>query len=99
MGQRGWGGWGVRPCCVDPRHTHTHTPQAHLPPPPPPPHSLRREVGEALVGMGLVGAALSLFEELELWDSLIVCYRLLDKKVQVRGGVWLGGVGWGAVGR
>jgi hypothetical protein len=45
--------------------------------------SLRKELGELLVGMGLVGAALTLFEQLELWDSLIACYQLLDKKVQV----------------
>jgi hypothetical protein len=52
---------------------------------------LRKELGELLVGMGLVGSALTLFEELELWDSLIVCYQLLDKRVQVGRGahrVW-----------
>jgi tetratricopeptide (TPR) repeat protein len=43
--------------------------------------SLRKELGEAFVALGLVGAALPLFESLELWDNLIVCYRLLDKKV------------------
>lgn len=26
------------------------------------------------------GAALKIFEGLEMWDQLIVCYRLLDKK-------------------
>jgi hypothetical protein len=26
------------------------------------------------------GAALKIFEALEMWDQLIVCYRLLDKK-------------------
>ena len=52
--------------------------------------ALKKELGELLVGMGLVGSALALFEQLELWDSLIVCYQLLDKRVQVRagGGVW-----------
>ena len=54
--------------------------------------SLRRELGEWLVARGVVGAALALFEALELWDSLIVCYRLLDKKIQV-------GAGWRAGGR
>lgn len=48
--------------------------------------SLRKELGELLVAAGLVGAALPLFEELELWDSLAVCYQLLGKKVQVRCG-------------
>ncbi|KAL4448097.1 hypothetical protein ABPG75_005316 [Micractinium tetrahymenae] len=43
---------------------------------------LKKELGELLVGMGLVGAALTVFEQLELWDDLIVCYQLLDKRVQ-----------------
>ena len=30
--------------------------------------------------MGCIGAALKTLEELELWDSLITCYRLLEKK-------------------
>lgn len=43
--------------------------------------TLRKELGEAFVALGIVGAALPLFESLELWDNLIVCYRLMDKKV------------------
>lgn len=43
--------------------------------------SLRKELGEAFVALGLVGAALPLFESLELWDNLIACYQLLDKRV------------------
>ncbi|KAK4760808.1 hypothetical protein SAY87_005701 [Trapa incisa] len=42
--------------------------------------ALRKEYGELLVRCGLVGEALKIFEELELWDSLIYCYRLLEKK-------------------
>ncbi|KAJ8425179.1 hypothetical protein Cgig2_010788 [Carnegiea gigantea] len=41
---------------------------------------LRKEYGELLVSCGLVGEALKIFEELELWDNLIYCYRLLEKK-------------------
>lgn len=26
------------------------------------------------------GAALGIYEELQLWDALVVCYRLLDKR-------------------
>ena len=41
--------------------------------------SLRKELGEQLMAAGLVGAAMGLFEELELWDALLLCYRLLGK--------------------
>ena len=44
--------------------------------------ALRKELGEQLIAAGLVGAAMTLFEELELWDALILCYRLLQKNVQ-----------------
>lgn len=43
--------------------------------------TLKKELGEAYVSMGLVGEAMQLFEQLELWDELIICYRLLDQKV------------------
>lgn len=42
--------------------------------------ALRKEYGQLLVSCGMMGEALKIFEELELWDDLIVCYRLLDKK-------------------
>jgi tetratricopeptide (TPR) repeat protein len=48
----------------------------------PPAATLKKELGEALVSLGMVGAALDLFEEVELWDSLIVCLSLLGKKQQ-----------------
>ncbi len=44
--------------------------------------ALRKELGEQLIAAGFVGGAMTLFEELELWDALIVCYRLLGKNVQ-----------------
>ena len=44
--------------------------------------ALEREHGEQLVGMGLVGEALGIFERLELWDNLLVCYQLLDKEIE-----------------
>ncbi len=46
--------------------------------------ALRRELGEQLVAAGLVGAAMGLFEELELWDALLLCYRLLGKAPQAQ---------------
>ncbi|KGN63294.1 tetratricopeptide repeat protein 27 homolog isoform X2 [Cucumis sativus] len=42
--------------------------------------ALRKEYGELLVSCGLIGEAVKIFEELELWDNLIFCYRLLEKK-------------------
>ncbi|XP_074269469.1 uncharacterized protein LOC141592626 [Silene latifolia] len=42
--------------------------------------SLRKEYAQLLVSRGLIGEALKIFEDLELWDSLIYCYRLLEKK-------------------
>ncbi|WIA10643.1 hypothetical protein OEZ85_010823 [Tetradesmus obliquus] len=41
---------------------------------------LRKELAELYIAMGFVGAALRIFEGLEMWDQLILCYRLLDKK-------------------
>jgi len=46
--------------------------------------ALRKELGEQLLSTGLVGAAIGLFEEEELWDSLIICYRLLQKLPQAQ---------------
>ena len=48
----------------------------------PPSSALRKELGESLIGLGMVGPALELFEEIELWDSLVVCLSLLGKKQQ-----------------
>ncbi|XP_050277575.1 uncharacterized protein LOC126719066 isoform X2 [Quercus robur] len=42
--------------------------------------ALRREYGELLVRCHLIGEAVKIFEDLELWDNLIFCYRLLEKK-------------------
>ncbi|KAI4330077.1 hypothetical protein MLD38_028385 [Melastoma candidum] len=42
--------------------------------------ALRKEYGELLIRCGLLGEAVKIFEELELWDNLIYCYRLLEKK-------------------
>lgn len=43
---------------------------------------LRKEQAEFYISLGFVGAALKVFEELEMWEPLILCYRLLDKKEQ-----------------
>ena len=31
-----------------------------------------------------MGPAMTMFEELELWDNLVVCYRLLDKQAAAK---------------
>ncbi|KAL6639411.1 hypothetical protein ACP70R_023141 [Stipagrostis hirtigluma subsp. patula] len=41
--------------------------------------ALRKEHGELLISCGIVGEALDIFKDLELWDNLIYCYRLLGK--------------------
>nr|XP_023924639.1 tetratricopeptide repeat protein 27 homolog [Quercus suber]POE95544.1 tetratricopeptide repeat protein 27 like [Quercus suber] len=42
--------------------------------------ALRKEYGELLVRCHLIGEAVKIFEDLELWDNLIFCYCLLEKK-------------------
>ncbi|XP_040367039.1 tetratricopeptide repeat protein 27-like isoform X7 [Rosa chinensis] len=37
--------------------------------------ALRKEYGELCVRCGLIGEAIKIFEDLELWDNLIFCYR------------------------
>jgi tetratricopeptide (TPR) repeat protein len=48
----------------------------------PPVPALRRELGEQLLSAGLVGAAMAMFEALELWDALIVCLQLAGKRAE-----------------
>ncbi|KAI3448862.1 hypothetical protein Pfo_005527 [Paulownia fortunei] len=42
--------------------------------------ALRKEYGDLLVSCGLIGEAIKIYEDLELWDNLIYCYQLMDKK-------------------
>uniref|UniRef100_A0A6N2LES6 Uncharacterized protein n=1 Tax=Salix viminalis TaxID=40686 RepID=A0A6N2LES6_SALVM len=42
--------------------------------------ALRKEHGELLISCGLMGEAITIFESLELWDNLIYCYCLLEKR-------------------
>lgn len=41
--------------------------------------ALEKEFGEQLVANGCVGEAMTVFERRELWDSLLICYQLLEK--------------------
>ncbi|KAM7479896.1 hypothetical protein LguiA_028109 [Lonicera macranthoides] len=42
--------------------------------------SLRKEHGDLLIRCGLIGEAVKVYEDLELWDNVIYCYCLLEKK-------------------
>ncbi|XP_024545311.1 tetratricopeptide repeat protein 27 homolog [Selaginella moellendorffii] len=44
--------------------------------------ALLRQYANTLVSIGNIGEALSLFEKLELWQSVIDCYRLLGDKAR-----------------
>jgi hypothetical protein len=46
--------------------------------------TLRQELAAAYVALGLPGPALELYERLEAWDALIICYRLLGKSAAAR---------------
>ncbi|XP_047083724.1 tetratricopeptide repeat protein 27 homolog [Lolium rigidum] len=41
--------------------------------------TLRKEYGEFLISCGILGVALDVFKDLELWDNLIYCYQLSGK--------------------
>ncbi|XRB17249.1 tetratricopeptide repeat protein 27 [Pseudoscourfieldia marina] len=52
---------------------------AHLVPFPPL-HALMKELGEFELSLGMVNEAMRIFEANELYDHLITCYLMLDKK-------------------
>ncbi|KAK1354249.1 Tetratricopeptide repeat protein 27-like protein [Heracleum sosnowskyi] len=41
---------------------------------------LRKEYGDLLLSCGLIGEAVKVYEDLELWDTVVYCYCLLEKK-------------------
>lgn len=43
---------------------------------------LKRELGEKYLSIGVAATALQIFESLEMWDNIITCYQLLNKKEQ-----------------
>eukprot|EP01116_Phalansterium_solitarium_P024129 TRINITY_DN8746_c0_g1_i1.p1 TRINITY_DN8746_c0_g1~~TRINITY_DN8746_c0_g1_i1.p1 ORF type:complete len:798 (+),score=187.39 TRINITY_DN8746_c0_g1_i1:56-2449(+) len=45
----------------------------------PPRWLLKREVGETFLGLGAASSALQVFEELQLWEDVIDCYRALEQ--------------------
>eukprot|EP01098_Paradermamoeba_levis_P013375 TRINITY_DN6089_c0_g4_i1.p1 TRINITY_DN6089_c0_g4~~TRINITY_DN6089_c0_g4_i1.p1 ORF type:complete len:794 (-),score=249.56 TRINITY_DN6089_c0_g4_i1:18-2399(-) len=45
---------------------------------------LKRELGVRFMALGVLRSSLQLFEELEIWDEIIKCYLLLDKKEKAK---------------
>ncbi|KAJ3006814.1 UNVERIFIED_CONTAM: hypothetical protein HDU68_003865 [Siphonaria sp. JEL0065] len=41
---------------------------------------LESELGDRLVGLGVVKSALEIFERLELWDNVVSCLQMLEKQ-------------------
>lgn len=47
--------------------------------------TLQKELGERFLSMGMAASALQIFEQFEMWENVITCYRVMgkDKKVRV----------------
>eukprot|EP00808_Paulinella_micropora_P012089 g59855.t1 len=46
----------------------------------PPGHTFQASLAETLMGLGMVAAALELYEQLELWDKAVECYLLMGRR-------------------
>ena len=46
----------------------------------PPKWNIQRELGNILLSLGAVKSALEVFEKIECWDEVIVCYNLLQMR-------------------
>lgn len=45
----------------------------------PPRYALKRDLADRYLALGVVGSAVEMFEELEVWDEVVKCYQILDK--------------------
>ena len=45
--------------------------------------SLQRELGDRFLTMGMAASALAIFEQFELWENVITCYRVMSKNQKV----------------
>ncbi|TDH65923.1 hypothetical protein CCR75_007951 [Bremia lactucae] len=45
----------------------------------PPRYALKRDLAERYFKLGVLGSAVAICEELEMWDDVVKCYQLLDK--------------------
>lgn len=41
---------------------------------------LQRELGDRFLTMGMAASALKIFEQFELWENVITCYRIMNKQ-------------------
>jgi tetratricopeptide (TPR) repeat protein len=48
----------------------------------PPRWDLKKEVGDAFLRLGVAATAQRIFEELEMWEQVVTCYRVMDKMRQ-----------------
>ncbi|KAL0584363.1 hypothetical protein ABG067_005864 [Albugo candida] len=46
----------------------------------PPQFALKKDLAERYFALGAAASALELFKELEIWDEVIICYRILDQQ-------------------
>lgn len=50
------------------------------------PHwSIRAQLADLMISLGFVKTALDIYLEIERWDSVIMCYNMLELKHKVRG--------------
>uniref|UniRef100_A0AAV1T207 Uncharacterized protein n=1 Tax=Peronospora matthiolae TaxID=2874970 RepID=A0AAV1T207_9STRA len=45
----------------------------------PPRYALKRDLAERYFKLGVLGSAVEICEELEMWDDVVKCYQILDK--------------------
>ncbi|OWZ24471.1 Tetratricopeptide repeat protein [Phytophthora megakarya] len=48
----------------------------------PPRYALKRDLAERYFKLGVMGSAVEICEELEMWDDVVKCYQLLDKPMR-----------------
>ncbi|CAH0518420.1 unnamed protein product [Peronospora belbahrii] len=48
----------------------------------PPQYALKRDLAERYFKLGILGSAVEICEELEMWDDVVKCYQILDKPMR-----------------
>ncbi|CAI5740216.1 unnamed protein product [Hyaloperonospora brassicae] len=48
----------------------------------PPRYALKRDLAERYFKLGVLGSAVEICEELEMWDDVVKCYQILDKPMR-----------------